>query len=157
MTITRNIVTFDELLESIQIIIRKRNIKGHEKYADRFGSDAPDVLSGDGLSYKAEIFEQMPILNDAEIKTLQEKYDYIMEMMNRYVPEGAETNDSKINIWFGPFTDGRGYQFIAEGSVSDFGRPIQDQWNWHLQNTSQWLFAFGFVFDTERRDFSIHT
>ena len=47
--------------------------------------------------------------------------------------------------------------YFAEGGVSDLRRPERDEYNFYFQNTSQWLFAFGLVFDTERRDFSIHT
>lgn len=140
--ITKNIVSFDELLESLQQIIRERNDPTRESNQRRIIDNK---------------LPEMELLNNKEIQTLREKYSYIMEMMARYVPEGSETDDSKILLYFSGFRDGHGYQCIAEGSVSDLRRPERNEYNFHFQNTSQWLFAFGFVFDTERRDFSVHT
>ena len=139
--ITRNVVTFEELLESLQNAIRERNQPAHESNQRR----RPDNK-----------IQELELLNEEEIDLLRERYDYIMRMIDRYIPQGL-ADDAKIDVWFGGFKDGGGYQMIAEGSVSDKRIPISNSFNWHLQNTSQWLFAFGFVFDIECRDFSIHT
>jgi hypothetical protein len=140
--ITKNVVTYEKLLESLQENIRLRNDPTMESNQRRM------------LDNKLPLME---FLTEEEQEQLKERYDYIMKMIDRYIPEGAAENDSQISIWFGDFRDGGGYQMIAEGSVSDLGKPQRNEYNWHLQNTSQWLFAFGFVFDTQRRDFSIHT
>jgi hypothetical protein len=34
-----------------------------------------------------------------------------------------------------------GDQYIAEFWVSDLSKPIIARYNWHIQNTSQWLYA----------------
>lgn len=35
----------------------------------------------------------------------------------------------------------RGEQYICEFAVSDTVRPSKNEFNWHGQNTSQWLYA----------------
>ena len=34
-----------------------------------------------------------------------------------------------------------GSQYIADFWVNDLGLPKENKYNWHLQNTSQWLYA----------------
>jgi len=34
-----------------------------------------------------------------------------------------------------------GDQFISEFWVNDLAKPKKEEYNWHLQNTSQWLYA----------------
>lgn len=93
-------------------------------------------------------------LTEEENKAAQSKYNRIIEMCEGY----AQDHEGKdIVIYMYPFRDSGGHQFIAEGSVTDRSLPSRPSYNWHLQNTSQWLFAYGCVFDKERRDFSIHT
>ena len=95
-------------------------------------------------------------LTETEIKSLEAQYERINAMLERYIPDNQETR--KIEVNFSVF---RGYpgdrQLIADVNVSDRSIPVGNSYNWHLQNTSQWLFAGGWVFDTERRDFSLHT
>ena len=97
----------------------------------------------------------LPVLTVEELDKLKEVYDRVIQMVNRYVPQ--DSPDINVDVSIGTFRDTGGYQIIFEGAVSDMSRPVKDEYNWHLQNTSRWLFAFGCVFDTERRDFSIHT
>ena len=50
-----------------------------------------------------------------------------------------------------------GSQWIADFSISDKAKPEKNQYNWHLQNTSQWLFAGCILFDERDGRVSIHT
>ena len=47
-------------------------------------------------------------------------------------------------------------QCIIDFSVSDSDRPVEDKYNWHLQNTSQWLYAGAIMYDKEDKSFSAH-
>ena len=40
-------------------------------------------------------------------------------------------------------------QMIAEFYVNDLEKPKGDKYNWHLQNTSQWIYAGAIVVDKE--------
>ena len=93
-------------------------------------------------------------LTSTEITNFKAKYDSAINMCGRYIPEG----DGNYEIDFSKFQNPYGgHQIILEGAVKDLGRPVHNSYNWHLQNTSQWLFAFGLLFDISRRDFSLHT
>lgn len=140
--ITYNVITYEEFEKGIQELIRLRNDPTRDSNRRRMIDNK---------------LPEMKLLDAKELEALKQKYDYVIEMMKRYLPEGADTNKHNIAVTFYGFHDGGGYQFIAEGSVSDLNRPERNEYNVHLQNTSQWLFAFGLVFDTERRDFSVHT
>ena len=94
-------------------------------------------------------------LSHDEIEKATETYYRAISSMERYIPEDRENKE--INLWLGTFQESGGSQMISEGSVNDRSRPVTNSYNWHLQNTSQWLFAFGLVFDKQRRDFSMHT
>ena len=85
-------------------------------------------------------------------KDLREKYEMLSGWIERDAKQAKEPR-----VEFSGFQDTGGYQLISNGSVSDTSIPWRDSYNWHLQNTSQWLFAFGLVFDKERLEFSIHT
>jgi len=90
-----------------------------------------------------------------EAENFRAMYKRVQESVERYVPkDGPEVN---VEVSLGTFRDTGGYQILMEGMVFDLKKPVTDSYNWHLQNTSQWLFAFGVVFDTDRRDFSMHT
>ena len=98
--------------------------------------------------------EQIVTLTAEEIDSFNNVYQRAIDMCRRYVPEtdgSYEINFSKFQNPYG------GHQIILEGAVKDLGRPVHNSYNWHLQNTSQWLFAFGLLFDISRRDFSLHT
>ena len=34
-----------------------------------------------------------------------------------------------------------GGQYVADFWVKDLSKPVKQEFNWHLQNTSQWLYA----------------
>lgn len=44
------------------------------------------------------------------------------------------------DVFLLPFKEA-GRQFIADFWVNDLSLPVKNQYNWHLQNTSQWLYA----------------
>ena len=98
---------------------------------------------------------QDTILFKEDWEKAKQIYDRIIQMLERYIPEDSPS--ANISVYFGGFRDTGSYQLIAEGSVSDLNRPVRNEYNWHLQETSQWLFAFGLVFDKDNREFSIHT
>jgi len=51
-----------------------------------------------------------------------------------------------------------GYQMIAEGSVDDKAKQLDfREMNFHGMNTSRSVSMWGFMFDTETREFSKHT
>ncbi len=86
---------------------------------------------------------------------LKAKYENLLVMIERYVPQDETKN---IIVRLGEFHDAGQYQAIANFEVLDKDKPFRhDAYNWHLQNTSQWIFAGGFLFDKQRKDFSIHT
>jgi hypothetical protein len=50
-----------------------------------------------------------------------------------------------------------GHQMIAHCEVIDTQAEVKiNQINWHGQNTSQWIYACGLVFDIETRQYSRH-
>ncbi|HUV51622.1 MAG TPA: hypothetical protein VMW64_00930 [Dehalococcoidia bacterium] len=50
------------------------------------------------------------------------------------------------------FSEGRqgGEQYLWEFWVNDLSSPVQNQYNFHGQNTSQWLYAGGIVLQNGR-------
>jgi hypothetical protein len=99
--------------------------------------------------------DKMSVLGIEETRKFLEFYKRVLETVERYVPEDGPDREVVVNI--GTFFDTGGHQIIFEGAVSNLKKPSTNSYNWHLQNTSQWLFGFGCVFDVERRDFSLHT
>ena len=142
--INRQVCTYDELLKSLEDILQKRFDSVREgnqrRMADNQLPDAPGLLT------------------DVEKIALKEVYDRSIESLGWYTKPDQESDEAQnLSVYFGVFCEGGGYQLIANGSVSDLNRPVENSYNFHFQNTSQWLYAFGLVFDTERREFSRHT
>lgn len=80
-------------------------------------------------------------------------YQRAIAHCKNYAKDGS--GDIQINFFL--WREG-GYQIVLEGEVKDLGKSYDpSQFNFHGSNTSQWLFGFGLVFDTERREFSMHT
>ena len=50
----------------------------------------------------------------------------------------------------------QGSQWIAEFSVSDLHKREGDTYNWHLQNTSRWVYAGAMVYDEKDGMVSTH-
>ena len=95
------------------------------------------------------------LLNETIKKKLEERYNYLLESIERYVPKDETRN---IEVCLTGFHDTGGTQAIAEFAVIDRDKRIDmNSFNFHLQNTSQWLFAGGLVFDKDYHDFSVHT
>jgi len=63
--------------------------------------------------------------------------------------------DKEIVVNLTPFTK-QGSQLIANFSVLDLSKPVQDSYNWHGQNTSQWLYAGALVYDQETNEINSH-
>lgn len=88
---------------------------------------------------------------------LKEKYDYIINRLDTeaiYCFERGGNPQKDLGL----FHDTGGHQLIAEGAVSDMNKPYDpNSWNFHLQNTSRWTWAFGLVYDKDNGEFSIHT
>lgn len=106
-----------------------------------------NVVTLDGL------YQSLPpdIAKD-KFNELTQAYERVIDMLKRYTPEDGP--DVNIRVDFYAFSH-CGEQYIAEGAVYDLSKPVKNEYNWHLQNTSQWLFAFGLLFS--RGEFSIHT
>lgn len=102
---------------------------------------------------------EQPPLTAQEIEAFSDRYDRIVHLLDMYIPKGAADDpDQKVSVSLYDFRDHGGYQIISDpNNVSNTNIKPSGQYNWHLQDTTQWLFACGFVFDTERREFSIHT
>ena len=96
-------------------------------------------------------------LTPAEEGELREQYVRVINLLAAYTPQDDDTVN--VTVILSPFCYfGEGSrQMIANGNVSDMTRRNANEYNWHLQNTSQWLFGMGFVFDISSREFSIHT
>ncbi len=74
--------------------------------------------------------EREPLRED-----LTENYGYVLRMMERYAKDGVDPL-LILNSW-----RRAGSQWIVEFEVKDRARPVDNKYNWHGQNTSQWLFA----------------
>ena len=62
-------------------------------------------------------------------------YDVEVDMLNRIAGLAKEPSVTLL-----PFSRCGG-QYIADFNVKDITKPVEDKFNWHLQNTSQWLYA----------------
>lgn len=62
----------------------------------------------------------------------------------------------KPTISMGLFDRGSS-QVICHWAASDKSKQESNSYNFHGQNTSQWLYAGGLLFDTRDNRFSIHT
>ena len=71
-----------------------------------------------------DIIEQITFFYRKETKLL---FDYASEA-------------KEPDVFLLPFKEA-GRQFIADFWVNDLSLPVKNQYNWHLQNTSQWLYA----------------
>ena len=69
------------------------------------------------------------------IEDIKAAYWEEFEKMRRYREKGK-----KIELSIYPFRH-TGNQFIANFEVNDRGKPVTPEYNWHLQDTSQWLYA----------------
>lgn len=82
-----------------------------------------------------ELVASLPEKEKVDKKELENMYWYVRKMMKKY----SEGRSNISNIISGFHKAGN--QFVADFSVSDLKKPVKNEYNFHLQNTSQWLFA----------------
>jgi len=137
--ITRNIASLEEQLAVVNaalVAAKKKplNPKEEKDFTERYTNALSHI----------ELY--IPRIRD-------EKREFIKDEKGNFVYD--ETRSVVVNVPL--MHDGGGYQIIAHGDVNDTAITPRNEYNWHLSNTSQWLFGFGLVFDKERRDLSMHT
>jgi len=66
---------------------------------------------------------------------IKEAYEDECQMIDNYAQRA-----SKPQAVLNPFVK-LGKQYIADFFVNDLAKPKKEAYNWHLQNTSQWLYA----------------
>lgn len=69
------------------------------------------------------------------INSLRFWYEEEVRRLNEYAKSAKEPSIGLL-----PFSQS-GSQYIAEFWVNDLGLSKENKYNWHLQNTSQWLYA----------------
>lgn len=84
-----------------------------------------------------ELLNSLPSDQKTEdvIKDLKYWYEQEVKMLNEY-----SKNAQEPSVGLFPFNKS-GSQYIAEFWVNDMSKPKKEEYNWHLQNTSQWLYA----------------
>jgi hypothetical protein len=84
-----------------------------------------------------ELFNSLPEDQKTEdvIKDLKYWYEREVKILNE-----CSKNAKEPSIGLFPFNKS-GRQYIAEFWVNDLAKPKREEYNWHLQNTSQWLYA----------------
>jgi len=84
-----------------------------------------------------ELLNSLPVGQKKEsvIKDLKYWYEKELEILHKFAK-----NAKKPLIGLLTFTR-TGSQFISEFWVNDLSKPKKQEYNWHLQNTSQWLYA----------------
>ena len=97
------------------------------------------------------------VLSDEEKNKFEKMYDDYIRRIMMYCPEDGK--NVNVTVYMGEFYDNgkRSYQMISEGNITDNNSNSRPQYNWHLQDTSRWVFGWGIVFDKVRRDLSMHT
>lgn len=83
------------------------------------------------------------------------RYLYVLSSINHYYLS-ARQKGSMVEVRLFPFEGNKQGQMMANFWVKDLGKPVKDSYNFHGQNTSQWLFA-GCILSSADGDFSIHT
>lgn len=78
------------------------------------------------------------------IEGVKTNYALEMERMQRYI-ERAEKPQAGLQAF-----RKAGSQLIAELWVNDLGKEKKDEVNWHMQNTSQWLYAGCILIDNNQ-------
>lgn len=84
-----------------------------------------------------ELLNSLPVEQKTEevIKDLKYWYEREIKILNEYSKSAKEPS-----IGFFPFNKS-GDHYIAEFWVNDLAKLKREEYNWHLQNTSQWLYA----------------
>ena len=91
----------------------------------------------DQIATFQELLNSLPdeYRTDEIIQRLKTCYEIETGLLHKYA-SGAK-NPSVILL---PFIQS-GSQYIADFWVNDLGLPKEEKFNWHFQNTSQWLYA----------------
>jgi len=100
------------------------------------------LLEGVNLRYVAsykELIESLPEeLADKIMEKLLIRYHHVMHIFSSYV-KNAKNPHVALNKFEGDGTmEG---EYIAFWEVRDLNKPIKDTYNFHGQNTSQWVYA----------------
>lgn len=82
----------------------------------------------------SKVIEQLARAYDDEVK-------WINEYASRLIKQGKDC--AAVMCKF----DNRGSQWVANFSVKNLSIPESNQYNWHLQNVSQWVYAGCILFD----------
>jgi len=93
-----------------------------------------------------ELLSSLPVEQKTEgvIKDLKFYYEDEIRLLNEH-----SKNAQEPSVGLFPFKKS-GSQYVAEFWVNDLAKPVKREYNWHLQNTSQWLYA-GCILVQDRR------
>ena len=80
---------------------------------------------------------------------LRRAYDVESKRINEYV-DGLNDLQKDFSAVLYFFRKGGGSQWLAEFAVNDLSIPKSNSYNWHCQNTSQWVYAGCILFDERR-------
>ena len=116
---------------------------------------------------KAELnIEPIHKMRDSVLDTvnmsLDQEGEFVVQLNSYYKSELAiilnhAYGHEEVRINFSPFhKTPHQHEYIAEFSVLDLTLPEKDSYNWHGQNTSQWLYAGALVYDPESNEISSH-
>jgi len=96
----------------------------------------------------SELYESLPVQYRTEKvrAQLQQAYDHEVRFIGETATQLAQQGKPYATRMF-TFSHTGGSQWIADFSVKDLSRPLKDQYNWHLQNTSQLVYAGCILFD----------
>jgi len=91
---------------------------------------------------------------------LDQEGEFIIQLNSYYQSEivtmlSYTHGNNNVQINFSPFRN-TGSQYVATFSVLDKDLPEKESYNWHAQNTSQWLYAGALVYDPKTNEISSH-
>jgi len=84
-----------------------------------------------------ELFNSLP--DDQKTEDVSQKLKFWYEREINFLNEYAKSAQNPSMALLPFFKCGE--QYIAEFWVLDLKKPAKNEYNWHLQNTSQWLYA----------------
>jgi hypothetical protein len=99
------------------------------------------------------LYDQLPdYVTDEQVIELKEKYIWECALISGYAKRDAK----KPECYLWPFREA-GSQMIAEFEVRDLHKENDpNKVNWHLQNTSQWVYAGCILYDKKSGRVSTH-
>jgi len=103
-----------------------------------------------------ELYDSLPIeFHNAEC--WQGLVNVWSRVITMFIPDIMRESTVRPQLYMSLFQDMGGYQLICDWACSDLNKPRGNAYNFHLQNTSQWVYAGAIIFDKVRKEFSIHT